>query len=340
MAFFKGTESLISFFMPRGKKNNRKRNNKTVFPELPKQKTQQPIQIVDEKQDQAQKIDVKSEPKIQTKQQKQEIVIKSLQSKQDTNLNDITNFPRFNTPGEIWILPEDYKPKSISHINELEYEEGRVYALTDDDKQRLQNGGFIEFKASYSIKGNIINAWYEYILFFDDFVDTDKLNDEQMKIISDYQIIDHYLYSFNSSYFKPRNTDDRKWCYLHGIEYPFSNILDRNEKNISKLNGLIIGYYGEIEDGNYNQIGNLAREQYGEILRDIMKNSGEPYLDRFFQAQHMFFSRTESSVIHSLFRDLPYWLKVGVPSWRTPLWEIITRYNNCIKFYNYRNWNI
>lgn len=364
MAFFR-TESLISFFMPRGKNKNRKRNNKTVFPELPKQQVQQSIQIIDEKQNQIQKIDTKVEPKLEQKieqkleskpkrmtqqemdallevepepKKKQEIIIKSLEPRQEKiDLNYKIEIPRFNDSGEIWIVPEDYKPQNIGDLGELEYEDGRIYTLTDEDRENLQNGGFIEFKGSVSIKCRIIEAWYEYTLFLGDIVDTDKLSDEQMKIISNYQIIDHYLYSFNDEYLKPRNTDDRKWCYLHGIEYPFSNILDRNEKNIAKINGFFIGYYGEIEDDNHMSLENKNR--YHGILREIMDNSGQPFYNRFLQAKSMFINHTKPEIIRSLFHDLPYWEKNGVPAWKTPLWEIITRYNNCIKFYDYHNWN-
>ena len=81
------------------------------------------------------------------------------------------------------------------------------------------------------------------------------------------------------------------------------------------------------------------KNHYHGILRDIMDKSGQPFYNRFLQAKLMFINHTKPEIIRSLFHDLPYWEKNGVPAWRTPLWEIITRYNNCIKFYNYRNWN-
>lgn len=365
MAFFR-TESLISFFMPRGKNKNRKRNNKTVFPELPKQQVQQSIQIVDEKQDQVQKIDTKVVPKLEQKvelkseiniepkskpkrmtqqemdalleiepepERKQQIIIKSLEPKQEKiDLNYKIEIPRFNDPGEIWIVPEDYKPKNLDKVTYFAFDEDFHHIITDERREILRNGGFLSV--------NINNSNNEITLFLGEVVNADKLTDKQMMLLANYQLIDIYLNSFNDEYLKPRNTNDRKWCYLHGIKYPFSNILDRNEKNIVKFNGFFIGYYGEIENDNYNQMDPETKNRYEKILINISEKSGSSYYNRLFQAQHMFFKRTKPEIIHSLFHDLPYWEKNGIPAWRTPLWEIITRYNNCIKFYKFSKWNI
>ena len=351
--------------MPRGKKNNRKRNNKTAFPELPKKQVEQSIQIVDEKQNQTQKIDIKVEPKLEQKieqkseiniepkskpkqltqqemdalleiepeserKQKQQIVIKSPQSRQEKiDLNYKIEIPRFNDPGEIWILPEDHKPKNLDKVKQFPINDDYHYRITDERREILRNGGFLTV--------NVNGHETELTLFLGEVVDSDKLTNEEMTLLSNYQLIDIYLNSFSEKYLKPRNTDDRKWCYLHGIEYPFSNILDRNEKNIAKFNGFFIGYYGEIEDDNKMSLED--KNHYHEILKDIMKNSGQPFYNRFLQAKIMFMNHTKPEVIRSLFHDLPYWEKNGVPAWKTPLWEIITRYNNCIKLYDFRNWN-